>query len=39
MARSAQLVDETGGPLDKKLIRECSNPTGVNVPATTTSTA
>jgi branched-chain amino acid transport system substrate-binding protein len=38
MAHFAQLVDETGGPLNKKLVKEFSNLTGVNVPVATTST-
>jgi ABC-type branched-subunit amino acid transport system substrate-binding protein len=38
MAHFAQLVDETGGPLNKKLVKEFSNLPGVIVPVATTST-
>jgi branched-chain amino acid transport system substrate-binding protein len=38
MAHSAQLVDETGGPLSKKLVKEFSNLSGLNVPVAATTT-
>jgi branched-chain amino acid transport system substrate-binding protein len=38
MAHFAQLVDATGGPLNKKLVKDFSNLTGVVMPVATTST-